>query len=74
MSRLAAHYAAKVAVIDEADVGSDPGEVALTVSQAAEHAAHAKAHPMARDRMPSRGAKRAAKVVRRDRECPGQLA
>jgi len=74
MPRFAPHDAAEVAVIGEANVGRDPGKVALAVSQAVEHFAHAKAHPMARDRMPGRCPKRAAKVVRRDRECPRQVA
>ena len=74
MTRFTSHYAAKVTVIGEADVGGKPGEVALAVGQAIEHIAHAKVHPVARDRMPGRCSKRAAEVVRRDRERPGQFA
>jgi hypothetical protein len=60
MPRFTPHHAAEVTVVGEADVGGKPGEVALAVSQAVEHVAHAKAHPVARDRMPGRCAKRAA--------------
>ena len=74
MPRFAPHYAAEVTVIGEADVGGKPGEVALAVSHAIERVAHPKAHPVARDRMPGRCSKRAAEVVRRDRERPGQFA
>ena len=74
MPRFAPHYAAEVTVIGEADVGGKPGEVALAVSQAIEHVAHAKAHPVARNRMPGRRAKCAAQMVRRDRERSGQVA
>ena len=74
MTRFTSHYAAKVTVIGEADVGGKPGEVALAVSHAIERVAHPKAHPVARDRMPGRLAKRPAEVVRRDRERPGQVA
>ena len=74
MSRFAPHYTAEVTVVGEADVGGEPGQVALAVSQAVERVAHAKVDPMVRDRMPSRCAKRAAEVVRRDRECSGQVA
>ena len=74
MPRFTPHYAAQVTVIGEADVGGKPGEVALAVSQAIEHVAHTEAHPVARDRMPGLRAKRAAQMVRRDRERPGQVA
>jgi hypothetical protein len=63
-ARLRADDAAEVALVGEAEVGGEAGEVVVAGGEALHRDARAEAHAVARDRAAVRGAEDAAQMVR----------
>jgi hypothetical protein len=70
---LASKHAAKVALIGEAEVGCQPGQIRFAFRQSFERCARTQTHAMTSDRNAGHGAEDWAEVVCRDSQRSGEL-